>query len=255
MTGPDEAPAERCPHCGNLAELEPARRVRHRCRVCGGPRVPRDGHAVPVTRDESAALQRARRRTIGRAAWLAGAIALGSLGSLALLVTLAVVVLAQPGWMPALAALGITAAPILLSLYATGRARATGRALEADLDEAELAVARAIAERSETDLTAADLARALRRGEPEVERLLARLAAADVVRIRVTDQGTVVFTGPGAARRVRVETGSEKDRSSPSLEALPDSVEAAAEVAEAAAEIAVTAADLAQREADSTRRG
>ncbi len=248
MTGPDEAPAERCPHCGNVAGIEPARRVRHRCRVCGGPRVPRDGHAVPVTHDESAALQRARRRTIGRAAWLAAAIALGSLGSLALLGTLAVVALAQPGWMPALAALAIGAAPILLSLYATGRARATRRALEADLDEAELAVARAIAEGAETDLTVADLARALRRGEPEVERLLAQLAAADVVRVRVTDDGAVVFTGPGAARRVRVEAGAEDDRSSPSLEVDREAAEAAAEIAEAAA-------DPARRGANSTRGG
>jgi len=249
MSPLEDPSPDRCPHCGNTAELEPARQARHRCRVCGGPRVPRDGFTVPVTRAEAAAVRRARRRTFERAAWLAGALVVGSLGALAVLTTLTVIALAQPGWVLALATLGTAAAPILLSLYAARRARATRRALEADLDEAEFAVARAIAEASEADLTVADLARALRRGEPEVERLLARLAAADVVRARVTDEGAVVFTGSGAARRVRVEEGDDDEPSTVSLEAP-----SATEQAEALDHESTAAPDHARRDAGSARR-
>ncbi len=110
MTRGDEAPSERCPHCGSVAELEPARLLRHRCRVCGGPRVPRDGREVAVTRAESTALGRARRRSFARAAWLTGAVTAGSFGSLALLVTLGVLALAQPGWAGALGAVPVAVA-------------------------------------------------------------------------------------------------------------------------------------------------
>jgi|GEM_PF-3003531 len=209
MSRGDESPSVRCPHCGSVAEIEPARLLRHRCRVCGGPRVPRDGHEVAVTRAESPALGRARRRTFQRAAWLAGAVALGSLGSLALLVTLAGLALAQPGWAVGLGTVAIALTPILLSLYAAARARAARRAIAADLDEAELAVARGVAERAATGLTASDLALALRREERAAERLLARLAALDLVRARVTEEGTVVFEG--LAARVRVQVAPEDE--------------------------------------------
>ncbi|HOU91142.1 MAG TPA: hypothetical protein PLU22_08860 [Polyangiaceae bacterium] len=228
MTRGDEAPSERCPHCGSVAELEPARLLRHRCRVCGGPRVPRDGREVAVTRAESTALGRARRRSFARAAWLTGALAAGSFGSLALLVTLGVLALAQPGWSVALGAVAIAVAPTLLSLYAAARARAARRAIESDLDEAELAVARGVAERAAPGLTASDLALALRREERDAERLLARLAALDLVRARVTEEGTVVFEG--LAPRVRVQANPEAElTSSPApLEGEDAAVDAAA---------------------------
>lgn len=166
--------------------------------------MPRDGHVIDVTRAESRALARARKRSFERAAWVFAAIATGVFGSLAIVAMVVVLALAQPGWLIGLTTLGATALPLLLAQYARTRSRTARRALDADLDLAMLTVARAIVDQSANGLVTADLGAALRVEDEEAERLLTRLAADDAVHARVSEEGVVVYEGRTPPGRVRV---------------------------------------------------
>lgn len=209
MPPPDPAPAARCPHCGTSAELEPATLVRQRCMVCGGPRVPRDGHSAVVSREEGRALREARRLTFARAFWRIAAIAAGTVGLLSLTVALALVSAAQPALLVATLTTGLATLPLWIAGYAALRARRTRLALTAHLERAWLQAARSIVTSSPLALTPGELAEAMRVDEPDAERWLTHLAAEDLVRARISEDGMLRFEPNGAdAPRLRVAAGA-----------------------------------------------
>ena len=87
----------RCPHCGAIADIEPAKALRYRCKVCGGPRVPSDDVAVKRSGAETPALERAQRAHRVAAAWRVGAGVVGGFGALSLLIALLVLGVVTPG--------------------------------------------------------------------------------------------------------------------------------------------------------------
>ncbi len=193
----------RCPVCSNIAGTEPDDELRHRCVVCGGPRIPLDAAGVGRSGREHQLLARAQRLRLGRAAWGVAAGLVGGFALLALAVTAVVLVATSPGIAGFVGAGVATAVPVVLAGLAYHRARKLGTELRERLDEAWTLVASDVARAKGSELTAGELARAMQTTEDVAERLLVNLSAADIVRARVTDHGDVVF-GSVDSRRVRV---------------------------------------------------
>ena len=62
----------RCPHCGAVADVEPHKTLRYRCRVCGGPRVPLADNTIEPSGVEWPLLEEAQRARMRVAAWRVG---------------------------------------------------------------------------------------------------------------------------------------------------------------------------------------
>jgi hypothetical protein len=202
----------RCPHCGAIADLEPSKALRYRCKVCGGPRVPSDDVAVKRSGAETPALERAQRAHRVTAAWRVAAGVVGGFGALSLLIALLVLGVVTPGVIGTLATLFATLVPFVLALVFWRRGSAEQHKVVEALDEAWQRVAAEVIGAHGGELTAAELAKTLRSDVPTAERMLARLGAHDVVRSRVTDAGDVVYSSPSAERvRVRSESGTVVD--------------------------------------------
>jgi hypothetical protein len=193
----------RCPHCGAVADVEPSRALRYRCKVCGGPRVPSDDVAVARSGGETPALERAQRAHRVAAAWRVGAGVVTGFGALSLVIALIVLGLVTPGVLGTLGVLVATLVPFVLAALLWGRGGAERRKIDEALDEAWQRVAGEVIAAHGGELTAAELAKALRTDASAAERLLARLGAHDAVRARVTDAGDVVYSS-SSAQRVRV---------------------------------------------------
>ena len=204
MTSPDRPQFERCPHCGNAADIEADRLLRFRCRVCGGPRVPLDDPRVARAGSEREALAEAQRARSQRAAWAVLGGVVGGFGLLSLLVTMLVLGLASPGLGATLGLLGAVAVPLAFALFAVGRARRSRQRLDAALDSAWQAVAKEMMAERQQGLTVAELGALMRLGEPQAEQLLAALSVDDMVHSRVTDAGDVLYAS-GPVERLRVE--------------------------------------------------
>ena len=200
----------RCPHCGAIADLEPSRALRYRCKVCGGPRVPSDDLAVKRSGAETPALERAQRAHRVAAAWRVAAGVVAGFGGLSLLIALLVLAVVTPGVLGTLATLFATLVPFVLAFVFWARGGSEHRNVVEALDEAWQRVAEEAITAHGGELTATELAKILRTDIPTAERLLARLGARDVVRSRVTDAGDVVYSSP-AADRVRVDSGTVVD--------------------------------------------
>jgi hypothetical protein len=201
---PGHAPRDPCPHCGNVADVEPARVLRYRCRVCGGPRVPLGDASYARAGTEHPALAEAQRARFKRAAWAVTGGVVGGFGLLSLAVAFLVLGLATPGLGATVTLLGAVAVPLLFGLFALGRVRRTRSQLEAALDSAWLAVAKEVLSLSAGELSAARLAELMRTNESRAERLLAALNVDEAVHSRVTDGGDLVFS-TGTLERFRVE--------------------------------------------------
>lgn len=194
----------RCPHCGAIADIEPAKALRYRCKVCGGPRVPSDDVAVKRSGAETPALERAQRAHRVAAAWRVGAGVVAGFGALSLLIALLVLGVVTPGVLGTLLTLFATLVPFVLAVLFWGRGGVEQRKVAEALDEAWQRVAAEVIGAHGGELTAAELAKTLRSDIPTAERMLARLGAHDVVRSRVTEAGDVVYSSPSAERmRVR----------------------------------------------------
>jgi hypothetical protein len=153
---------------------------------------------------EREALAEAQRARSERAAWAVIGGVVGGFGLLSLLVAMLVLGTASPGLGATLGLLGAVAVPLLFALFTVGRARRSGRKLDAALDSAWQAVAKeAMAERQQ-GLTAAELGALMRIDEPRAEHLLAAVSVDDMVHSRVTEAGDVSYAS-GAVERVRVE--------------------------------------------------
>ena len=200
----------RCPHCGAIADLEPSKALRYRCKVCGGPRVPTDDLAVKRSGGETPALERAQRAHRIAAAWRVGAGVVGGFGALSLLIALLVLGVVTPAVLGTLGILIATLVPFVLAWLLWRRGSAEQSNVVEALDEAWQRVAAEVITAHGGELTAAELAKALRSDIGIAERMLARLGAHDVIRSRVTDAGDVVYSSP-AAERIRVRDPATVD--------------------------------------------
>ena len=204
----DPGERDRCPHCGVVADVEPARSLRFRCRVCGGPRVPLDDTTVQRSGRERKSLKVAQRLRFRHAAWWIAASALGSLGLLSVLVTLGVLLLVTPGFVASLVASLAAATPVALAAHAIRKTRQLRRELDARIAEAWRSVGEDVIASHPSEIDAEHLARALRIESEDAEQLLTDLSVHDVVRARVTDGGELVFATSDRAPRLRVEEPS-----------------------------------------------
>jgi hypothetical protein len=195
---------DRCPHCGVVADVEPASRLRYRCRVCGGPRVPLDDAAIERSGRERKALKLAQRVRFRHAAWLIAAAALGGLGLLSLLVTLGVLLAVTPGLVASLVGVLAAAAPLALAAYAAHQTRRLSREMQALITQAWRSVGEDVVTNTD-EVDAEQLARALRIESEEAEQLLTDLSVHDVVHARVTDGGELVFRASDRPPRLRIQ--------------------------------------------------
>ena len=201
--------ANRCPHCGAIARVEPkgAGVLLHWvCGVCGGPRMPNGvgGEAVTTPlREARASQQRALR---ARAQFWAFTV-------MALFFTM----VALAAWPVAalvshLILLAMAAAPTLFAVRARARA---GRAAEAEseaLERAWLAAAEDVTSRAKKGVTVAELAKQLHIEPVKAEKLLTQLAVHDRTRIDVDEDAEVRYSiapelaaSASSSPRVRVD--------------------------------------------------
>lgn len=200
----------RCPHCRSVADVEPHDTLRFRCRVCGGPRVPLDDPDVVRTGREQPLLGQAKRARARAAGWKVGAGVAGASGLLALLVALLVLGIATPGVILTLLTLLMVSIPFAFAFVAWRRAKKSAGEVDRYLDDAWTLVASDLMRQRGAELTASDLAHAMRLSEEQAELLLARLSVQDFVRARVTDEGDIAYSTRDLPERTRVVAGPEE---------------------------------------------
>jgi hypothetical protein len=201
----------RCPHCRSVADLEPHGTLRFRCRVCGGPRVPLEAPDAVRTGREQPLLAVAQSARMRAAAFKVGSASAGGFGLLSLLIALVVLGLASPGFLATLATLVVVAVPLVVSLLAWRRAKRHEQELDRALDDAWALVASDLIRQRGAELTASELAAAMRLSEQQAELLLARLSVQDFVRARVTDDGDIAYsTRDLPLPRARIIAGAEE---------------------------------------------
>ena len=220
---------ERCPHCGNVAAVEPSAGLRFRCQICGGPRVVIDAPGIVRSGREIPALKAAQHQRFRIAAWRVGAGALAGLSMISLLVVLTVLLLVSPGVAGTLTALSLVAVPVVLAAVLWSKAARRRAEQQTALDEAWSLAARDALEQRGEELSAADLARIMHLRDDEAEQLLADLSLNDHVRSRVTDGGDVLYSAGALKPRMRIDAdthrgqaaeqppGDETDESSASM--------------------------------------
>ena len=184
--------ANRCPHCGAIARVEPKGAgvsLTWVCGVCGGPRMPNgvfSGEAVTMPlREARASQQRALR---ARAQFWAFTV-------MALFFTM-VALAAWPvaAFVSHLILLAMAAMPTLFAVRARARA---GRAAEGEreaIDRAWLAAAEDITSRAKKGVTVAELAKQLKVDPVKAEKLLTELAVHDRTRIDVDEDAEVRYS-------------------------------------------------------------
>jgi predicted nucleic acid-binding Zn-ribbon protein len=197
----------RCPHCGAVADVEPHKTLRYRCRVCGGPRVPLADNTIEPSGVEWPLLEEAQRARMRVAAWRVAAGVVGAFGTLSLLVMLLTLAFITPGVLATTGLLAAVSMPLVLAAIAWSRARHHVRERDRAIDQAWVSAASDVVHRKDEELDARGLARTLRIDEAQAEQLLARLDVENVVRARVTDAGELVYT-PAAGGKVRVSEPS-----------------------------------------------
>ncbi len=201
----------RCPHCRAVADVEEHAKLRFRCRVCGGPRVPLDDPEVVRTGRERPLLAQAERARMRAAAWKVGAGSVGAFGAFSLLIALIVLGIASPGLIATLATLLVVSVPFVFAVLAWRRATRQSADIDRSLDDAWTLVASDLMRQRGSEATAADLARAMRVSEAQAELILARLSVQDFVRARVTDEGDIAYsTRDLPLPRARVGDGGDE---------------------------------------------
>ena len=195
-----------CPHCGGTTTIEKHRALRWICGACGGPIVPVDATGLPWlarSNAELASLVRAKRTRAIAFGWTAGMImlvvsallALG-LGGLLLLVA----------WLPSAILGGLGVVLFALGMAMRSRARASDAIAQTELDAAWESVADEVLRARGGDVTAKDLAQAMRTTEAHAETMLSALSLHDRARVAVDDDAELRYSaGPAnAAPLVRI---------------------------------------------------
>ncbi len=213
--------ANRCPHCKSIADVEPHGKLRFRCRVCGGPRVPLDAPDVVRTGREIAALSAAQKARVKSAAWKVGGVSSAGFGMVSLLVALLVLGVASPGFFLTLLTLAIVAVPFAVAALAWKRGKTQAQRAEGALDDAWALVASDLMRAKRSELTASELAEAMRIGSDQAELLLARLSVQDFVKARVTDEGDIAYSTRDVPARARIDGEPEVAELEEPLETEP----------------------------------
>ena len=195
--------ANRCPHCRSVAGIEPHKKLRHRCRVCGAPRVPVEDPEVVRSGREIPLLEKAQRDRMKSTAWRLGAGVVAGFGLLSLLIALATLALVSPGLVATLVTLLVVATPFALAGLAWNKGKKLSAEFEQSLERAWTMVAADVLRHRGDELTAEELARTMRIEEPVAEQLLAMLQVQDFIKARVTSEGELVYST--RAPRVRVD--------------------------------------------------
>jgi hypothetical protein len=203
--------ANRCPHCKSVADVEPHDKLRFRCRVCGGARVPLDATDVVRTGRELGPLAASQKARLKSAAWKVGSVSSGVFGVISLLVALLVLGIASPGVFATMLTLLLVSVPFGLAALAWQRAQRHDKESQSAIDDAWALVASDLMRARETELTSTDLAQAMHISADQAELLLARLSVQDFVKARVTDEGELAYsTRDVPAPRTRVDGEPEE---------------------------------------------
>ncbi|HET9958854.1 MAG TPA: hypothetical protein VFQ61_30385 [Polyangiaceae bacterium] len=182
--------ANRCPHCRAIAGIEPDRPA-GRCKVCGGPRIAlkdprtlRSGRETHLLR-QAEVLQRKRRLSLLFTSLLAAS------GAFALLATLFVIFIADPGAL--LATIGFALAAVVggLAWPLARDARSARRERARLLEQARLIVASDVIASHAQPVTPLDLASYLETTQEDAELLLAELDLGNMFRARVSVAGEI----------------------------------------------------------------
>jgi hypothetical protein len=173
--------AFRCPLCQALSDVESNTTLYYRCRACGGPRIPPT--ETPLSEAEAGLLRTARAEQLRAGAFKTGSGFAAASGALSLLLTNVVLLVTSPGPFAKFAALLASVVPFALSFFAWKRAGRHAAALNEALQQAWLlAAARVVAAHGGAGaMTAGELGKVLRVGEPRAEILLAELTVRDFV--------------------------------------------------------------------------
>ncbi len=148
-------------------------------------------------------LEQAQRARVRVAAWRVAAGVVGGFGALSLMVTLLTLAFFSPGVLGTALLLMTVSIPLLLAAIAWNRAQRYVRERDDAIDQAWLAAAGDVMQRTEHELDARGLAKTLRIDEAQAEQLLARLDVENVVRARVSADGELLYS-PRAGHKLRV---------------------------------------------------
>lgn len=161
-----------CPFCGGTGGVTEMEDGTYICLVCGQPRVLVEG-GVPRAFGEKRWLLRSKALKLKRAAWtVAGGITAASTVFFAAVVGLIQLTIGlPPEWLGSL--LGLSLLPMLVSLFAFGRAKHAGKLSANALEKAQATVAQEVLRAGGPEVDASELARKLRVPVARAEELLA----------------------------------------------------------------------------------
>jgi type IV secretory pathway TrbD component len=191
-----------------MAQVERHGALRWRCSVCGAPVVPTEPD-IARSHGELASLVGAHRARAMAVGWTAAALLFGAIG-------IVVLGFAPVLWLVshALAAVfaGLGGVAALTSAESARRAGRCNADAAAKLEEAWERVAREVIEGRGSELTAAELAIAMRTDDQHAERLLMRLSASGRVRVAVREDAELAYRGADHALTESAETSRSPRR-------------------------------------------
>jgi hypothetical protein len=171
---------QQCPHCHVVADVQPHPALGFSCLVCGGPRLALDAPDATLSPVAEQLLTRAGTEQTKHIMYTAAGALLLAMGALALALVSGVVVIAQPGVLPTLAAYAAALVPALAGLTALVGAAKARRARGQALRQAQVhTMAQLQAQRGALDATGA--AQILRIPPERAELVLAEAAVATLL--------------------------------------------------------------------------
>lgn len=183
----------RCPHCHAIADLEPSKRLRFLCKVCGKPRVPNEDPSMEhIGHPEIEALRSAGSHASAATAWLVSAIVAACLAVFSSLALALVITLAANALLGA-AALGTAAIPLAFALLAAQKSRSRRSSSARFLEQAWGQVALECARLRQGAIDARTFSLMTRITPAEAEQILARVSAQSRLAGHVIQDGTLRY--------------------------------------------------------------
>jgi hypothetical protein len=191
--GVPRAESLRCPHCRATADLEQSDVLHFACAICGGARIPMDDTSLVRSNAELELLKQAGSARMAGWVWRVGAAVTGAFGLLGVVVLCLVVAVAHPGTLAVIAAAAVTAVPLVAAAFAWQRGTArTGEAV-ATVDQAWRMVVAELASAHAGEIDARTVAKAMRLGEAEADRMLAAMSSKNLLAGSITPEGTLRY--------------------------------------------------------------
>jgi hypothetical protein len=185
---------QRCVHCRAIVDVEAAREVRFKCRLCGGVRIPIDDLAIERSRGQVELLTKA---TVARSAttvWTIVAAAVAAFGLCSVLVLALVISVAAPA-MPAAVVASIAAlVPFGFAAVAFRKARAHHGDVARFVEASWMVAAADIARARGGQIDGPSLAKLTRTTESEADQLLGRMSSKSLLASSVTPEGSLQYT-------------------------------------------------------------